>query len=647
MAELKGRDGFGRTSHPIGMTFRPGRSPGGPVYLGPKEKPKNTKRTILRMFQFLSGGWVTLFFVFMLVFISSLSNLFGPYLIGKVVDTFVGGAGRVDFRAFTHLLTLLLALYSVGGVCTFFQYYLMASLSQDVVFKIRETLFHHLQVLPVSFFDRQSQGDLMSRMTNDIENINMTLSQGILQVFSSFITLMGAFLMMLFLSPTLTWIALFVIPFGFLLTSLIAHNTRRAFSLQQSAVGNLNGLIEETITGIWIVKAFTGERKVMGRFSAINRELRKQGIWAQILAGTVPPLMNLMNNLSFLFTAVGGGWMVLQKALSVGTVASFLQYSRQFMRPINEFANQINLLQAALAGAERVFEILDVTPEELEPLEENTRASLSNQELKKVGSKEMFPMQVNRLSFTKVCFSYFPEVPVLREITFDAWRGKTIAIVGPTGAGKTTLVSLLTRFYDPDVGMILFDEQNTRTLPKTLVRRSLGIVLQDTYLFSATVRENIRYGRLDATDEEVEEIARLVEADSFIRKLPQGYDTVLTDEGLNISQGERQLITLARALLANPPILILDEATSNVDSRTELHIQRALRQIRKGRISIMIAHRLSTIRDADMILVLQDGRIIERGNHRTLLEAGGVYHTLYHAQFQRQAELRFFHNLVE
>ncbi len=631
MAEARGGSGIGRPSHPLGMAFRPGRAPGGPVYLGPKEKPKNVKRTVLRMFQFLSGGWGILFFVFLLVFISSLSNLLGPYLIGQVVDTFVGGAGKVDFKTLNYLLMLLLLLYGIGGVCTFLQYYLMAGLSQDVVFRIRDALFHHLQVLPVSFFDRQSHGDLMSRMTNDIENINMTISQGILQVFSSFITLIGAFLMMLFLSPMLTFVALLVIPFGFLLTSLVSHNTRRAFSFQQNAFGNLNGLIEETITGIRVVKAFTGEGKVMARFSTINGELRKHGIRAQILAGTVPPLMNLMNNLSFLFTAVGGGWMVLRKALSVGTVASFLQYSRQFMRPINEMANQINLLQAALAGAERVFEILDVTPEELE-----TRAG-----------DRVDGTEVNHLEFSKIHFSYRPEVPVLRDITFDAWRGKTIAIVGPTGAGKTTLVNLLARFYDPDAGKILFDDKNTRILPKMMVRRSLGIVLQDTYLFSATVRENIRYGRLEATDEEVEEIARIAEADPFIRKLPHGYDTVLTDEGLNISQGERQLITLARALLTNPSILILDEATSNVDTRTELHIQRALGRIRKGRISIIIAHRLSTIRDADMILVLQDGRIVEKGTHRNLLEAGGAYYALYNAQFRRQAELRSSHNLIE
>ena len=367
------------------------------------------------------------------------------------------------------------------------------------------------------------------------------------------------------------------------------------------------------------------------RFARINRELRKQGIWAQILAGTVPPLMNLMNNLSFLSTAVGGGWLVLRGSLSVGIVASFLQYSRQFMRPLNELANQVNLLQAALAGAERVFEILDESPE----VDKNG------------DSKDGSPLEVNRIEFVDVHFSYLPEVPVLRDLDFEACRGKTIAIVGPTGAGKTTLVSLLARFYEPSRGRILFDERDIRGIPTAVVRSALGIVLQDTYLFSSTVRENIRYGRLDATDEEVLEAARLAEADPFIRRLPKGYDTLLTDEGLNISQGERQLISLARALLANPPILVLDEATSNVDTRTELHIQRALGRLRKGRISIVIAHRLSTIRDADVILLLQEGRIVERGTHRSLLEAKGAYHALYHAQFRRQAELRSSHNLVE
>jgi len=631
MGEPKGESGFGRPSHAMGMAFRPGRAPGGPVYLGPKEKPRNTRRTLGRMVEFLSGGWIALLFVFVLVFIASLSNLLGPYWIGRVVDTFVGGSGKVDFVALKTLLIQLLALYIVGGVCTFLQYYLMAGISQDVVYRIRERLFQHLQNLPVAFFDRRSHGDLMSRMTNDIENINMTLSQGILQVFSSFITLTGAFLMMVFLSPLLTLLTLMVIPLGFLVTTLLSHNTRQAFSLQQKALGNLNGLIEESITGIWIVKAFTGERKVSDRFARINRELRKQGIWAQILAGTVPPLMNLMNNLSFLSTAVGGGWLVLRGSLSVGIVASFLQYSRQFMRPLNELANQVNLLQAALAGAERVFEILDESPE----VDKNG------------DSKDGSPLEVNRIEFVDVHFSYLPEVPVLRDLDFEACRGKTIAIVGPTGAGKTTLVSLLARFYEPSRGRILFDERDIRGIPTAVVRSALGIVLQDTYLFSSTVRENIRYGRLDATDEEVLEAARLAEADPFIRRLPKGYDTLLTDEGLNISQGERQLISLARALLANPPILVLDEATSNVDTRTELHIQRALGRLRKGRISIVIAHRLSTIRDADVILLLQEGRIVERGTHRSLLEARGAYHALYHAQFRRQAELRSSHNLVE
>lgn len=633
----RGVEGFSKPSTPVGMAFRPGRAPGGPVYLGPKEKPKNPARTILRMVQFLSGRWITLLFVFLFVSIASLSNLLSPYLIGKVVDTFIGGVGKVDFGSLKSLLTRLLVLFLVGGICTFFQNYLMAGIAQDVVFRIRETLFQHLQVLPVSFFDRRSHGDLMSRMTNDIENINMTLSQGILQVFSSLITLTGAILMMVFLSPLLTLVALLMVPFGFLASSLVSRKTRKVFSSQQKELGKLNGLIEETITGIWIVKAFTGERKVLQGFWTTNRELRKHGIWAQILSGTVPPLMNLVNNLSFLSTAAGGGWLVLQGTLSVGTVASFLQYSRQFMRPINEMANQINLLQAALAGAERVFEILDEKPEELEPLGGSTENGLH----------EESPMQVNRLRLEGVHFSYLPDVPILKDITFDAWQGKTIAIVGHTGAGKTTLVNLLARFYEPDAGKILFDELDIRTVPKPRVRRSLGIVLQDTYLFSATVRENIRYGRLEATDAEVVEAARIAEADPFIRKLPHGYDTVLKDEGLNISQGERQLITLARALLCNPSILVLDEATSNVDTRTELHIQRALGRIRKGRISIIIAHRLSTIRDADLILLLQNGRIVERGTHRSLLEAKGAYYALYHAQFRRQAELRSSHNLVE
>lgn len=620
----------------MGMAFRPGRAPGGPVYTGTKERPKQTGKTLRRLSHFFIGHRLALFGVFLCVTVSSLATLGGPYLIGKAVDTLAGGTGRVDFLSLRKIGIDLSILYFLGSVATFLQFYVLARIAQAVVFKIRQALFHHIQHLPVSFFDLHSYGDLLSRMTNDIENINMILSQGIVQVFSSIITVSGALLMMIFLSPLLTVFCLILIPFGFFLTSLIAHRTRTAFAEQQKELGTLNGYIEETVSGERVVKAFHREEKALEDFQSMNQRLRARGIQAQILSGAVPPLMNLMNNLSFLITAVAGGWFTLQGKLTLGIIASFLQYSRQFMRPINETANQVNLLQAALAGAERVFEILDVNPENADSNKKKIERSAS--------TSSPTPEKVR---FDHVHFSYTPGVVVLQDIDFTAVKGQMIAIVGPTGVGKTTLVNLLARFYEVEEGAILFDSKDIRTFERTAIRKALGIVLQDTYLFSDTVRENIRYGRLEATDTEVEEAARLAEADSFIRKLPQGYSTVLIDEGGNISQGERQLITIARALLADPSILVLDEATSNVDTRTELHIQRALKRIRKGRTSFVIAHRLSTIKDADCILFIQDGKIVERGTHNELLTAHGAYYALYHAQFRREAELRSSHNLVE
>ncbi|MFQ3620835.1 MAG: ABC transporter ATP-binding protein [Spirochaetales bacterium] len=614
-----------------GMAFRPGRASGGPVYLGPKEKPKNIWMVLRRLYQYFIPQRFLLVLIVGCALGSSFTSFFAPYLIGRGIDVLASGTGKVDLERLGKILGFLLFLYGFGGISTFLQYYYMARLSQEVMYHLRQDLFKTYHTLPVSFFDQRPTGELMSRMVNDIDTINMTLSQGILQVLSSILILSGALGMMIYLSPLLTLGSLGVVPLGFLFTSLISSQTRKAFTRQQRELGALNAHIEETVSALWVVKAFTAEEKVKERFQAINRSLHRYGIQAQVLSGIVPPLMNLMNNLSFLITALIGGWLVLKYLLSIGTVASFLQYSRQFMRPINETANQWNLLQAAFAAAERVFELLDQPPEEKEIQE------------KELSTYKKLP--IHTIKFRHVHFSYLPTIRVLSDVSFHAGKGQTIAIVGPTGAGKTTLVNLLARFYDVEAGSILLNERDIREIPRSVLRKNLGIVLQDTYLFADTLRENIRYGRLSATDEEVEEAARIAEADPFIRKLPEGYDTLLKDDGINLSQGERQLISLARALLADPPILILDEATSNVDTRTEVHIQRALERLRKGRISIIIAHRLSTIREADKILVLQGGKIVEWGSHQELMEAKGAYFALYHAQYRRQAELRTSHSL--
>ena len=475
--------------------------------------------------------------------------------------------------------------------------------------QLREELFAKLQTLPLVYFDARPHGELMSRLTNDVEVINNTLNQSITQFFSSTITVLGSLGMMIWLSPLLTGLSLVSIPLGIFLTAKIAAHTRKYFGAQQTQLGQLNGYIEETITGQRIVKAFSRERRAQEEFDQLNNNLRDVGIRAQIFSGLIPPLMLVVNNLSFALVAGSGGWLAIKGSLSVGVIASFLNYSRQFARPINELANQFNLIQSGLAGAERVFEIMDEEPEA------------------KDGAHRPDTI-LGEVEFRDVSFGYRAGEPVLKKINLQARPGQRIALVGPTGAGKTTIINLLTRFYEVDTGSILLDGQEIKTMSKDRLRESLGVVLQDAYLFSDTVRENIRYGRLAASDEQVEEAAKMANAHGFIQRLPQGYDTILSEEGGNLSQGQRQLLTIARAILADPAILILDEATSSVDTRTEMHLQEAMEKLMQGRTSFIIAHRLSTIRDADEILVINHGEIIERGTHDELLEARGFYHNL-------------------
>ncbi|HOJ98740.1 MAG TPA: ABC transporter ATP-binding protein [Termitinemataceae bacterium] len=632
MAE-KTRDGASLAPGPFPMGGpRPGRGgpgPGpGPLYLGPKEKPKNLRKTLFFLLRYLGRYKGLLSLIFVLVLVSSVITLLGPYLIGKAVDTMAGGAGQVQMDRLRVLLFLMLGLYLLGGLLTFLQNYWMIRISQNTVRNIRQDLFYHLQNLPLRFFDTRPHGEIMSRLTNDVENINTTLSQSVIQVFSSIITLAGSVGMMLYLSPLLTLLTLLTVPLGFWITSMVSRYTRQVFSTQQKELGNLNALVEESISGERVIKAYGRERPVVLQFETINKKLRRAGILSQIFSGLMGPLMNMINNLSFVIVSAVGGYLALQGYLGLGLIASFIQYSRQFMRPLNEVASQINMIQAAIAGAERILEILEVAPES-------------------DGEKLLRPETVQGfVTFDKVIFGYERDRPVLQDVSLEARPGKTIALVGPTGAGKTTIINLLARFYDIDGGTIYVDGIPLSNIERETIRRSLGIVLQDTYLFSASIRENIRYGRLSATDAEVEEAARIAEADPFIRQLPQGYETVLTDDATNISQGQRQLLTIARAILADPAILILDEATSNVDTRTELHIQRALQRLRTGRTSFIIAHRLSTIRDADEIVVINQGRIVERGTHEELLAQRGFYFNLYAAQFRREAELRESENLV-
>ncbi|RTE09977.1 ABC transporter ATP-binding protein [Paenibacillus whitsoniae] len=593
------------------MGFRPGQGPHhGAV---PKVRSKNTKETLLRIWGYLKQQRQALVIVIVCTALTSGLSLLGPYLIGKIIDNHImphrlNGLLRMGW--------LLFGVYVLGAMFTWIQQYVASSLSQHTVREMREDLFQQYQRLPIQFFDQQRHGELMSRATNDITNVSNTLNQTVVQIISSVLMLVGSLAMMLSLSLWMTLVTILTVPIIAFLTKKITKYTRQYFSTQQKQLGDVNGFVQENISGLKVVKVFGREAKSVEQFREMNEKLRTIGIKAQSLSGSMGPLMNAMRNLSFVVIAVFGGIFAYHEVITIGIIVSFLNYANQFSQPINQLANQYNLFQSAVAGAERVFEVLDLEPETL-------------------GEKESAaaPAIRGEVVFDRVNFGYTSDVAVLKNVSLQAKPGQTIALVGPTGAGKTTIINLLTRFYDIQSGRILIDGEEIQTMNKSALRRHIGLVLQDAYVFSGTIRDNIRYGRLNATDQEVEKAAWLANADSFIRKLPSGYDTYLSAEGGNLSQGQRQLLTIARAVLADPAILILDEATSSVDTRTELHIQEAMRTLMQGRTSFVIAHRLSTIREADEILVIQDGQITERGSHDELLKRNGFYAGLHRHQF--------------
>jgi ATP-binding cassette subfamily B multidrug efflux pump len=592
---------------------------GGPPWrhlMSEKERARNTRGTLLRIWGYLKHRTWALAGTALLVAASSGLDLLGPYLMGKAIDEHIL-KGDLPGLARTALLMATVALGS--SLTGWLQMYVMTGASQHAVRDIRNDLFARLQTLSLRFFDQHTHGELMSRLANDVENISNVLTESVTQLLSSLLSVVGVATMMFVINERLALVSLVTIPMMMFLSQWIGKRTRRGFREQQEALGELNGIIEEAITGQRVIKAYVREQTTLEQFDAANRRLRRASTYAQIFAGTMGPLTNFVNNVGFAIVAGAGGWMAVQGLATVGTIASFVNYARQFARPLNQIANLYNSIQSAIAGAERVFEIIDQTPE----LEDAPEA----QPLTRVQGEVVFD---------DVCFGYEEGVPVLKRVSLRARPGQTVALVGPTGAGKTTIVNLLTRFYDIDSGSIHVDGMDIRRIKMDDLRRTLGIVLQDTYLFSDTVMENIRYGRLDATDEEVIAAAKLANADQFIHRLPEGYQTLLSERGSNISQGQRQLLAIARAVLANPGILILDEATSSVDTRTEKHIQEAMLRLMEGRTSFVIAHRLSTIREADEILVINDGEIIERGTHETLLALGGFYHHLYMSQFKGQ-----------
>jgi len=593
------------------LGFRQGQGPRHGLSI-PQEKSKDARGTLLRIWGYLKRQRRSLWIVVLSTAFTSGAALLGPYLIGKAINNYVVPHKS---RGFLLMCLILLAVYALGALFTWLQQYIASSLSQHTVRDMRQDLFEKYQQLPIRFFDRKTHGELMSRATNDIENVSNTLNQTMVQLVSSILMLVGSIIMMLTLSLWMTLVTVLIIPVITFITKSITKYTRRYFSGQQKELGEVNGYIQETMSGLKVIKTFGHEAKTIQAFHEKNDRLRDVGVKAQMLSGSMGPIMNATRNLSFVMIAAAGSIFAYDHMITIGIIVSFLNYSNLFSQPINQLANQYNMLQSAVAGAERVFEILDLEPESQDG------ASGTSEKIK------------GEVEFEHVSFSYTPGVSVLKNLTLHARPGQMIALVGPTGAGKTTIINLLTRFYDFQSGRILIDGKDIREFNKFDLRRQIGIVLQDAYVFAGTIRDNIRYGRLEATDEEVERAAKLANADSFIRKLPNGYNTYLQAEGSNISQGQRQLLTIARAMLADPAILILDEATSNVDTRTEFHIQAAMKSLMKGRTSFVIAHRLSTIREADMILVINHGEIIEKGSHQELLEQNGFYANLYQTQF--------------
>ena len=592
---------------------RPGGGPGG-RYLRPVEKPKNAKAAVRRLFTFFKGQWWQLVLTLLLVAATSGAVVAVPLLSGKTIDALEFGSG-VPLEVIRSTVLMLGLVYAGDAFSRFAQEWIVASISQRTVKLLRKALFDKLQRLPVRFFDAYPHGELMSRMSNDTDNIAGILGSAITQMMGIVFTLGGTLVMMLILSPVMTFFSLVSLPLVFLLTKTIATNTRRLYKKQQEALGRLNACVEENITGIQVVKAYSHEKYAVAELAEINEELRQVGTQAQIWSGYIMPIMNVIKNLSFAIVAGAGSILAVNGLITIGTISIFINYSRQFGRPLNDLANMYNSLQSALSSAERVFEVLDSEEERPDPA--------NAKELKQVRGK---------VRFENVSFHYVPDVPVLQNVSFTVDPGEVIALVGPTGAGKTTIVNLLARFYDVTGGKIFIDGHNIEDYTRDSLRRAFGIVPQDTYLFTGTIRENLRYGRASATEDEIVAAAKASGAHDFITRFPDGYDTHLTESGRDLSEGQRQLLAIARAALMDPDILILDEATSSVDTRTELRIQEAFMKLMKGRTSFMIAHRLSTIVGADTIMLVRAGKLAESGSHAELIARGGIYQAMFDMQ---------------
>lgn len=577
-------------------------------------KPQQGKKTFLRLMSYLACDKKLLIIIGILIIVSTLSSIAGSYMLRPIINDYILPG---NYEGLIKILVVLAIIYIAGVIATYIQYRLLNKIGQNTVTRMRTDLFEKMERLPIQYFDTRQHGDLMSRYTNDIDQISNALTDSLSDMLSSALMLIGIFTLMIYISPILTLVTLITVPIMFLSAKGIVKRSRKYFKAQQETLGEVNGYIEEMISGQKVIKVFGHEKKVEADFEIFNQNLKGKSEKAQFYSGMMMPLMQNLNTLNYVIITIVGALLAIFRGFDVGGLAAFLQYSRQFGRPINELASIYNSIQAAIAGAERIFQVIDENPEQEDDANAVTLNSVKGD-----------------LIMEDVYFGYKPDKLILKGVSLHATPGTKIALVGETGAGKTTILNMLPRFFEIKLGKITIDGTSIQEIKRKDLRQSMAIVLQDTHLFNGTVRDNIRFGRLETTDEEVVEAAKLTAAHSFIKRLPQGYDTLLENDGANLSQGQRQLLNIARAAVADPPILLLDEATSNIDTRSELLIQKGMDQLMQGRTSIIIAHRLSTVRNADKILVLDHGQIIEQGNHNELLALKGKYYSLYQEQFE-------------
>ena len=607
----------------------PGPGRRGPMRggMGPGEKAKDFKGTIRKLMGYLSRYKIALVFVVIFAIGSTIFNIVGPKVLGKATTEIyngliskVSGGSGIDFTKIGHIMIILLALYIASALFSFIQGYIMTGISQKLTYRLRKEISEKIDRLPMNYFDKMTHGEILSRITNDVDTLSQSLNQSATQLITSVTTIIGVLVMMLSISPLMTIIALLILPVSMLFISLIVKRSQKYFKNQQEYLGHVNGQVEEIYGGLNIVKAFNKEEDVIETFDRDNDMLYQSAWKSQFLSGIMMPIMSFVGNLGYVAVVIFGGYLTIKGSIEVGDIQSFIQYVRQFTQPIQQVAQVTNMLQSTAAAAERVFEFL----EEEEEIQ-------TQENVVPVESLE------SRVEFDHVKFGYNPDHVIIHDFSAKVEPGQKIAIVGPTGAGKTTMVKLLMRFYELNGGSIKVDGHDIRDFKRGDIRQIFGMVLQDTWLFKGSIEDNIRYGKLDATHEDVVAAAKAARAHRFVQTLPGGYDMELNEEASNVSQGQKQLLTIARAILADPKILILDEATSSVDTRTEVQIQKAMDTLMEGRTSFIIAHRLSTIRNADMILVMKEGDIVEHGNHDELLAKGGFYADLYNSQFEETA----------